>query len=279
VTLWATSDLHVSYAENAAIVDRFEPSSDDDWLVVAGDVADRFDDIVSSLAELRRRFSRVVWAPGNHDLWTLPGDRLQLRGEPRYRALVAALHEVGVTTPEDPYLVWSGPSGPVTVLPLFVLYDYSFLPSGAEDVAAAMELAGAAGVVCTDEYLLHPDPYGDLAEWCRRRLVYARARLDALPVHDRTLLVGHWPLVREPTDVLFHPEFAPWCGTVETADWHRRYNAVAVVYGHLHIPRTIVVDEVPHHEVSLGYPREWQSRRTSPAGLLPILPARPRVQR
>ncbi|MGW2845394.1 hypothetical protein, partial [Streptomyces sp. NPDC001274] len=28
---------------------------------------------------------------------------------------------------------------------------------------------------------------------------------------------GHWPLVREPTDVLWYPEFAQWCGTTLTA--------------------------------------------------------------
>ena len=53
-----------------------------------------------------------------------------------------------------------------------------------------------------------------------------------------------------------YPEFAQWCGTERTADWHVRYRAVAVVYGHLHIPRTTWYDGVPFREVSLGYPRE-----------------------
>ena len=38
--------------------------------------------------------------------------------------------------------------------------------------------------------------------------------------------------------MLFYPEFALWCGTTATADWHTRYNAACSVYGHLHIPRT-----------------------------------------
>ncbi len=50
------------------------------------------------------------------------------------------------------------------------------------------------------------------------------------------VLVNHWPLVREPTRVLRHPEFAQWCGTELTADWHTRFPTAAVVYGHLHIP-------------------------------------------
>ena len=38
-----------------------------------------------------------------------------------------------------------------------------------------------------------------------------------------TVLVNHYPLDRHPTDVLWHPEFAMWCGTGCTADWHRRF--------------------------------------------------------
>jgi hypothetical protein len=78
-----------------------------------------------------------------------------------------------------------------------------------------------------------------------------------------TVLINHWPLIDEPTKVLRHPEFAQWCGTVETADWHRRYRATTVVYGHLHIPRTTWHDGVRFEEVSLGYPRErvrWGER-------------------
>ena len=36
--------------------------------------------------------------------------------------------------------------------------------------------------------------------------------------------------------------------------------ARAVVYGHLHIPRTTWYDGVRFEEVSLGYPREWRAR-------------------
>ena len=74
------------------------------------------------------------------------------------------------------------------------------------------------------------------------------------------MLVNHFPLIRDPTLVLRHPEFAQWCGTVRTADWHVRFGAKAVVYGHLHIPRVTWHDGVRFAEVSLGYPREWHRR-------------------
>jgi hypothetical protein len=73
--------------------------------------------------------------------------------------------------------------------------------------------------------------------------------------------------------VLRYPEFALWCGTERTADWHRRFNAVAAVYGHLHIPRTTWYDGVRFEEVSLGYPREWEPRGGVPGRFRQILPA------
>ena len=76
-----------------------------------------------------------------------------------------------------------------------------------------------------------------------------------------TVLVNHFPMVREPCDAMFYPEFSLWCGTTATADWHTRYNAVCSVYGHLHIPRTTWYDGVRFEEVSVGYPREWRRRK------------------
>ncbi len=79
--------------------------------------------------------------------------------------------------------------------------------------------------------------------------------------------------MREPTLILRYPQFAIWCGTTQTADWHLRFQAAAVVYGHLHIPRTTWYDGVRFEEVSLGYPREWKPRKTPPGRLRQILPA------
>jgi len=76
------------------------------------------------------------------------------------------------------------------------------------------------------------------------------------------------------TRPLLHPEFAIWCGTRRTEDWHRRFRAIAVVSGHLHIPRRTWHAGVAFHEVSLGYPREWQRRRASGTVLHQVLPER-----
>lgn len=271
--LLAISDLHVGHADNRAIVEALHPGSPRDWLLVAGDVGDTVAQVEWVLALLAERFARVVWAPGNHELWTPPGDPVQLRGVARYEHLVALCRRLGVLTPEDPYPVWRGPGGPALVAPLFLLYDHSWRPDGLDTPEAALAEAYRTRVVCTDEFLLHPDPYPSRAAWCADRVATTAARLAARDPALPTVLVNHFPLVREPTRILRYPIFAQWCGTEATADWHRRFAAPAVVYGHLHIPRTTWHDGVRFEEVSVGYPREWK-QRSAPAGILRrVLPA------
>ncbi|GAA2345473.1 metallophosphoesterase [Dactylosporangium salmoneum] len=275
-SLYAVSDLHVVYAENRQVVEGLRPVRGDDWLIVAGDVGEFFADIEWALTLLRDRFARVIWAPGNHELWTPPDDPVRLRGVARYEALVGLCRRLGVLTPEDDYAVWDGAGGPVTIAPLFTLYDYSFRAPGVHTKEESLRRAHAAGVVCTDEMLLHADPYAGADDWCRARVGLTERRLAACDPDRPTVLVNHYPLVRRPTDVLYYPEFAQWCGTELTADWHLRFRAAAVVYGHLHIPRTTWHDGVRFEEVSLGYPREWR-RRGVPRPMRAIFPALARV--
>ncbi|SCL26490.1 3',5'-cyclic AMP phosphodiesterase CpdA [Micromonospora pallida] len=272
--LLAISDLHVVHAENKTIVERLRPERDGDWLIVAGDVGEFVGDIEWALGLLSRRFAKVIWAPGNHELWTPREDPIQLRGDARYQHLVELCRKLGVVTPEDPYPVWD-PQGddPVRIAPLFVLYDYTFRPAGTYTREQALARAHEVGVVCTDEILLHPDPYPTRDAWCRARLALTERRLTAERGGLPTVLVNHFPLVREPTRILRYPEFAQWCGTEATADWHVRFDARVAVYGHLHIPRTTWYDGVRFEEVSVGYPREWRRRSTPPGRLRRILPA------
>jgi 3',5'-cyclic AMP phosphodiesterase CpdA len=270
--LLAVSDLHVRHRENRTIVEELRPGTADDWLIVAGDVAEQTGYLTWALGMLRERFAKVIWVPGNHELWTRSKDPVPLRGEERYRHLVELCRELDVVTPEDPFPVWDGPGGPAVVAPLFLLYDYTFLPDGTSTAEEGLAAAYRAGVVCTDEHLLAPDPYSDRGAWCAARVAYSRSRLDACDPALPTVLVNHWPLTRLPTRVLRYPEFALWCGTTATADWHVRYRAAAVVYGHLHIPRETWEDGVRFVEVSLGYPREWRARGVADPLLRTVLP-------
>jgi len=271
--LLAISDLHVGHAENRRVVEQLDPCPED-WLIVGGDVGEKPQHLRWVLETLGPRFARLLWVPGNHELWAMPGEP---RGEDRYQAMVELCRRHGVLTPEDPFpLFETGGGDAYIVAPLFTLYDYSFGPPGMtpeEAVAWARE----DGIVCADEALLHPDPYPTRQDWCAARCAYSEERLrQALQAGGGrtvgTVLVNHFPLLRELAVLPRIPRFTIWCGTTRTHDWHRRFRAAVVVSGHLHIAGTKVVDGVRFEEVSLGYPAQWQWRRSVAPLLRQILP-------
>nr|WP_202523523.1 metallophosphoesterase [Kitasatospora sp. SID7827] len=269
----AVSDLHLGITENHAFLERLRPTGPDDWLIVAGDVGERVETVEWALASLAERFAKVIWTPGNHELWSTTDEHAHLTAPERYRLLVDRCRAHGVLTPEDPYAVRTdGPAGPYAVAPVFTLYDYTWRVPGVTDKRQSLARAHENGVVCTDEYRIDLGPYAGLEDWCRERVEATEKTLAAHDPEVPLVLASHWPLDRRPTDILHYPDFAQWCGTELTADWHRRFHVTAAVYGHLHIPRTTWYEGVRFEEVSLGYPREWR-RRGHPRGLLrQILP-------
>ena len=259
VRLWALSDLHVSYRENRDALDGL-PAFPDDWLILAGDVTHGADGLDRCLRGLTAKFRQVVWVPGNHELWTDPRAAPRLGGVALYERLVRIARRHGVLTPEDPYPVVEHRDGPILIVPLFLLYDYSFRPAHVrrDEVVSWAREEGAA---CSDELMLHPAPFADRESWCAARCEDAARRLAAYPADLPKVLVNHFPLEEQHAVLPRIPRFTPWCGTRRTRGWHRRFNACAVVYGHLHIRATRWLDGVPFQEVSLGYPRQWDRRR------------------
>lgn len=280
--LFAISDLHVSHPINRDGVASMGEYPDD-WLIVAGDVGEQVKHLHFTLGHLTRRFAKVIWIPGNHDLWC-PADAIdRTRGQARYDELVDICRSYGVSTPEDAYVIWPpssptpqlpnspAPQFPIYLCPLFLLYDYSFRPPEITR-EQAIPWARQSGVVCGDELLLDPAPWPSREAWCHARCDAAEQRLSELPADAQTVLINHWPLRYDLARPPRVPRFSIWCGTTRTEDWPARFRARAVVSGHLHLRTTLVRDGVRHEEVSLGYPRDWQHSRGVDSYLREVLP-------
>jgi predicted phosphodiesterase len=267
--LLAISDLHLSSTANMQALAEM-PAFPDDWLIVAGDVSEGFERFEEGLVLLLERFARVIWVPGNHDLWTVAGP--SGRGVRKYEALVEIARKLGVVTPEDPYLIWPGDGEPCAIVPAMLLYDYSFRPPEIrlESVIAwAREERSVAG----DEMLLDPSPFQSISDWCHHRCRETEQRLIDLGSDVPKIIVNHYPLRRDLVYIPRIPRFAPWCGTVLTEDWHVRFNVRVAVSGHLHVRRTDWRDGTRFEEVSFGYPPQWDARLGMAAYLRPIWPA------
>lgn len=259
-TLWAVADLHAAVKANGPTIESIQPEDPSDWLIVAGDVAERTELIIHTLTTLRRRFAKVIWVPGNHELFSRSSD--EVRGYDKYYELVRLCREIDVVTPEDPYPVFDG----TTIVPLFTLYDYSFRQPGTS-VKESLKSAESKSIMMTDEVAIAP--FVDVRAWCWDRLAYSIKRLSR--IDGPTVLINHWPLVQEPTLRMRWPEVALWCGSKHTRMWPTRYQAQAVIYGHLHMPGEVEVDGVKHVEVSLGYPREWRRQLHTRQWPYPVL--------
>lgn len=270
--LFAISDLHVSHRLNRDALGAL-PAFTNDWLIVAGDVSEQPAHLVDTLARLTDRFARVIWTPGNHDLWSRSGDPRQSHGLARYEELVAICRRFGVVTPEDPFLTWP-PDTSTVIVPMFLLFDYTFRPPHVR-LEDAVAWARETGVVSGDELMLSPEPWPSAPAWCHARCDLTEARLAALPPGSRTILINHWPLRHDLARPPRVPRFSIWCGTVRTEDWARRFRARAVVSGHLHLRTTLWRHGVRYEEVSLGYPRDWRQDRGIDWYLREILPASP----
>ena len=253
--LYAIGDIHLEHRSNLEALEALPPRPND-WLALVGDVSESVALLERGLDLALARFARVLWAPGNHELWTVPRTGERDRGEARYLRMVEACRARGVLTPEDPYVEWPEPGPPLRLAPIFVLYDYSFSPDGmSPDEARAW--ASEQGIFATDEALLHPDPHPSREAWCRARVLATEARLAEASRTHRLVILGHWPLRRDVVRLGRVPRYSPWCGTRATEDWHTRYRAAVVVHGHLHVRATDMRDGVRFEEVSLGYPRDW----------------------
>ncbi len=251
--LFAISDLHVGFPDNREALSRLRRRPED-WLILAGDLGETEDHLRFVIDTLGPRFAKLLWVPGNHELWTPPEPARAPRGEERYQRLVEICRASGVLTPEDPYPIWQGEGGEHLIVPLFLLYDYSFRPSHVPE-EAALEWAAESGVICADEMWLKPDPHPSRKAWCDARLALSLGRLEEAPELP-TVLINHFPLREELVRLRRIPRFSLWCGTRRTHDWHRRFRASVVVYGHLHTPSTDIIEGTRFEEVSFGYPKQ-----------------------
>ncbi len=255
MSIYAISDLHLANKENQNALIAL-PEYKNDWLLLAGDIGETEDHLEFALSILKQKFDKIIWVPGNHDLWSFPLNSKSLKGKDKYAKLVSICHKHGVYTPEDEYLIYKATTKEYCLVPILTLYDYSFKPNNVEK-GKELEWAVESGVICADEDLLFPYPYSSLSEWCSIRCTYTEKRLNEIQKNIPLIIINHYPLLMELGKIYTFPRFSIWCGTTLTEKWLEEFNIEIVIYGHLHIPSTKVINGIRHEEVSFGYPRDW----------------------
>lgn len=118
--VFVLSDLHTDYSENMTWVECLSTVKHKrDVLLVAGDVAETYNNFVLTMSLLKERFEHVFYVPGNHDLWCRRGSEISFGSLEKLEKLLDACKRLGVKT--DPVVI-----GSLGIIPLFSWYHESF---------------------------------------------------------------------------------------------------------------------------------------------------------
>jgi predicted phosphodiesterase len=237
--IFALSDIHVDYDANAKWVEDLSVFDyQDDVLILAGDLTDKPSLFEWCLRAFAKRFRKVVFVPGNHDLWVAREGR-EKNSLQKFAEVCAVAEASGVT-------MQTYRERGVAIHPLLGWYDYSFGEPTEELQAMWMDFRACRWPegYGANEISLHfdalnttpPDTRDDMVITCSHFL----PRIDVMPWY-----VSGW------NRLLY-----PILGSERLEAQLRRINPSIHVYGHSHLNRNVKIDGVTYINNAFGYPSE-----------------------
>ncbi|HXH38615.1 MAG TPA: metallophosphoesterase [Thermoanaerobaculia bacterium] len=237
--VFALSDIHIDYAVNSKWIEGLSAVEyQNDVLILAGDVTHAPRRLEWCLNTLARRFQKVLFVPGNHDLWVIPEDRKK-NSLQKFDDVCALVESSGAS-------MQAFRERGLSIIPLLAWYDYSFgepsdelrsiwmdyracrWPSGYTDKDVAVHFAAL-----NDK---HVSVLGDTV------ITYSHflPRIDLMPAG-----------IPRSGKLLY-----PILGSARLDRQLRRLNANIHVYGHSHVNRRVKIDGVTYINNAFGYPSE-----------------------
>ena len=239
VRIFALSDIHVDFGVNSAWVTGLSTQDyKDDVLILAGDVSDSLARLERCLTEFSRRFAKVLYVPGNHDLW-VSRDKDIADSMAKFDAVMALAENCGVQT-----RAFHAPG--LSIAPLFGWYDYSFgaptrqLHTFWMDFQQCRWRPGWSAADITQAFLTMNDNPIEARDALVISFSHFLPRIDLMPQY-----------IPEQHKVLY-----PILGASGLDAQVRAIGSRLHVYGHSHVNRRIRLDGVEYVNNAYGYPRE-----------------------
>ncbi|HEY0143899.1 MAG TPA: metallophosphoesterase [Thermoanaerobaculia bacterium] len=248
--IFALSDIHIDYDTNARwVADLSVADYQDDVLILAGDITDKLRLLEWCLGTLVKRFEKVLFVPGNHELWVIR-DGPEKTSMQKFDEVCQVVESSGASM--RPFR-----AGGVSILPLLGWYDDSFGEPGAELKAAWMDYRACrwpSGYTSRD-VAVHFAALneGQVSVAGDKVITYSHflPRIDVMPAY----------IPQE------HRYLYPVLGSTLLEDQLRKLEASIHVYGHSHVSRRVTIDGVTYINNAFGYPSEtWITAK----GLLSI---------
>ena len=237
--IFALSDIHTDFPENAEWLSQLSQQDyRDDVLILAGDVADSLRILTRSLSTLVTKFHKVLFVPGNHDLWVIRDGSL-ITSFDKFEQVRIAAREAGASMETYSF-------DGLRIVPLLGWYDYSFGQPETRLLNAWMDYAACrwpegfepqhvAAYFARLNVITEPAP-GEVTISFSHFL----PRIDVMP-----------PYVPEQKRFLY-----PVLGSAALDHQVRALKSTMHVYGHSHINRRIEIDGVTYVNNAFGYPQE-----------------------
>ncbi|HET9284175.1 MAG TPA: metallophosphoesterase [Candidatus Angelobacter sp.] len=237
--IFAISDLHLDYPENAEWCSTIsEQEYKSDVLLLGGDISSELASVQWCFSRLTKCFNRVLFVPGNHDLWQ-KRDGTSRTSIDKFRLICTMANDHGVAT-EPLHL------DHVSLVPLLGWYDYSFGRPTPE-----------LREVWADYYTCSwPDGFqiDEIA-----RYFDSKNTIDPLSLGKFRISISHFlpridliPDYVSPTTRMLFPVF----GSNAIEGHIRRLHSNIHVYGHSHLNQSVVLDGVHYINNAYGYPSE-----------------------
>jgi predicted phosphodiesterase len=241
--IFALSDIHVDFEANARwLAGLSDADYRNDLLILAGDVTDALRLLAWSLDKLARCFRKVMFVPGNHELWVVR-DEQERSSLQKFAAVLDVVESSGAST--QPFRARG-----VTIVPLLGWYDYSFGEPG-----EALRSSWADYHACR-----WPADY-DEARVSAHFAALNRQRTEGLFIDplQKVITFSHF-LPRIDVMPSFIPAskrfLYPVLGSARLDGQLRELNSSIHVYGHSHVNRSVELDGVLYVNNAFGYPNE-----------------------
>jgi predicted phosphodiesterase len=236
--VFAVSDIHIDYLENRNWL--FGLSADDyreDILILAGDISDKLDLLEQCFRSLSTKFLKVLFVPGNHELWvSRDGISSSIN---KYKHICEMAESCGISM--QPFHVDS-----LSIIPLLSWYDFSFASPGPKlldtwiDFRACVWPDQLQPLGVTKYFLEKNECHLNLTNKTLISFSHFLPRIDLMPSYIPQAYHYIYPVLGS--------ELLETQIRILKPDIH--------VYGHSHVNRHLTMEGVQYINNAFGYPSE-----------------------
>jgi predicted phosphodiesterase len=237
--VFALSDIHIDYEANAKWIANLSIAEyQDDVLILAGDVTDTLRLLEWCLSALAKRFKKVLFTPGNHDLWVIREDR-EMNSLQKFDDVCLVVESSGAS-------MQAFRERGVAIIPLLAWYDYSFGEPSERLRAMWMDYRACRWPSGYNE----EDVAAHFAAFNDKQVSMAG---------DKVITYSHFlPRIDLMPEFIprAHKLLYPVLGSTRLERQLRRLNSSIHVYGHSHVNRRVKIDGISYINNAFGNPNE-----------------------